>query len=63
MDNYSFDNKEENIDIKEEILKYSIHWRWFVLGGFVALVIAFIYLRYAENKYQTLKEFREYYGK
>lgn len=53
MDNYSFDNKEENIDIKEEILKYSIHWRWFVLGGFVALVIAFIYLRYAENKYQT----------
>jgi len=53
MDNYSFDNKEENINIKEEILKYAIHWRWFVLGGFVALVVAFIYLRYAESKYQT----------
>ncbi|PJR03965.1 GumC family protein [Avrilella dinanensis] len=53
MDNYSFDNKEENINIKEEIFKYIIHWRWFVLSGFVALVIAFLYLRYAENKYQS----------
>lgn len=53
MDNYSFDNKEENINIKEEIFKYIIHWRWFVLSGFIALVIAFLYLRYAENKYQS----------
>src|SRR5690606_26393556 len=53
MDNYSFDNKEENINIKEEIFKYIIHWRWFVLSGLVALVIAFLYLRYAENKYQS----------
>lgn len=53
MDNYSFDNKEENINIKEEIFKYIIHWRWFVLSGFISLVIAFLYLRYAENKYQS----------
>src|SRR5690554_314012 len=53
MDNYSFDNKEDNINIKEEILKYIIHWRWFLLSGLLALIIAFIYLRYAENKYQT----------
>src|SRR5690606_30893688 len=53
MDKYSFDNKEENINIKEEIFKYIIHWRWFVLGVFVSLVLAFIYLRYAENKYQS----------
>src|SRR5690606_36826636 len=33
--------------------KYIIHWRWFVLGVFVSLVLAFIYLRYAENKYQS----------
>lgn len=53
MDNYSFDNKEENIDIKEEILKYASHWRWFVLSAFVTLVLAFLYLRYAENKYPS----------
>lgn len=53
MDKYSFDNKEENINIKEEIFKYIIHWRWFVLGVFVSLVVAFLYLRYAENKYQS----------
>ena len=53
MDNYSFDNKEENINIKEEIFKYIVHWRWFVLGVLVSLVLAFIYLRYAENKFQS----------
>ncbi|HLW62224.1 MAG TPA: polysaccharide biosynthesis tyrosine autokinase [Flavobacterium sp.] len=53
MDNYSFDNKEDNINIKEEILKYIIHWRWFLLSGLLALIIAFIYLRYAESNYQT----------
>ncbi len=53
MDNYSFDNKEENIDIKEEVLKYTSHWRWFILSVFVTLVLAFLYLRYAENKYPS----------
>lgn len=53
MDNYSLDNKEENINIKEEVLKYASHWRWFILGALVTLVLAFLYLRYAENKYSS----------
>ena len=53
MDNYSLDNKEENINIKEEVLKYTSHWRWFILGALVTLVLAFLYLRYAENKYSS----------
>jgi len=48
--NQEFNNFEEqnenNFSIREQIDKYLIHWRWFVLGIFLSLVTAFLYLRY-----------------
>lgn len=46
-------NFEENeaLNIREEIEKYLFHWKWFLLGCFLALVLAFLYLRYTAPKY------------
>lgn len=41
------DRNEDGINIRNEIEKYLIHWKWFVLGVLAAIGIAFIYLRYS----------------
>ena len=43
----------ETINIRAEIEKYLIHWKWFVLGGFLAISIAFLYLRYATSQFSA----------
>ena len=39
--------------IKETIFQYLIYWKWFVLGIVICISIAFNYLRYSNNIYQT----------
>jgi capsular exopolysaccharide synthesis family protein len=45
--------KEVEINIREEVEKYVYHWKWFVLGVAIALVGAFLYLRYTPNQYEV----------
>lgn len=47
--NKEYINKQEEndtINIREELEKYLIHWKWFVLGVFLSISLAFLYLRY-----------------
>ena len=44
---------DQNINIREQLEKYLIHWKWFVLGIIVSLFLAFIYLRYAVPMYNA----------
>ncbi len=46
-------NNPENsgIELKEVIAGYTRHWKWFALCAFLALAIAWLYLRYATPKY------------
>ena len=49
-----FPQQTENNDtfnIREELEKYLIHWKWFVLGIFIAMLGAFLYLRYTTPQY------------
>ncbi len=39
--------------IKEVLISYLRYWPWFVLSVIIALIIAFIYVRYSSNIYQT----------
>jgi capsular exopolysaccharide synthesis family protein len=39
--------------IKETILQYFVYWKWFVLSLVICISIAFTYLRYSKNIYQT----------
>ncbi len=48
--NYLFVD-EEPINYRELIEKYVFHWKWFALGVVVAVVAAFLYLRYTPNTY------------
>ena len=55
MDNHSIsdDNQNEDFDLRTVLEKYLIHWQWFVLGVFVCVSLAFVYLRYATPQYQA----------
>lgn len=43
----------EEIDFKLEISKYLSFWPYFLIFTFFSVVSAYIYLRYAEFKYET----------
>ena len=51
--NYNLTNVDDDdtINIRAEIEKYIIYWKWFVLGVFVSIVLAFLYLRYSTPLY------------
>lgn len=45
--------EEESINLRELLDKYLYHWKWFLIGGFIALSIAFVYLRYSVPVYES----------
>ena len=47
-------HNEEDFNLREELGKYLRYWPWFVLGGFLSLTLAFIYLKLAVPRYQTV---------
>ncbi|KOY50646.1 GumC family protein [Polaribacter dokdonensis] len=51
LNNVLKNQEVDTINIREELEKYLSYWRWFVLGGILALVIAFLYLRYSSSTY------------
>jgi capsular exopolysaccharide synthesis family protein len=46
-------NTTSEDNIKETIFQYSIYWKWFVLGIVICLSIAFVFLQYSQDIYQT----------
>ncbi|MDO9275289.1 MAG: polysaccharide biosynthesis tyrosine autokinase [Lutibacter sp.] len=56
QENNQFDpinDTDESINLREQLENYLFHWKWFVLGVAVALVVAFFYLRYTPNQYSV----------
>ncbi|WP_130734313.1 tyrosine-protein kinase [Flavobacterium sp. J27] len=47
-------NQNNNFNFKEEVVKYVKHWKWFVLGLFLAILSAFLYLRYTIASYKAV---------
>src|SRR5690554_6062152 len=45
---------EPQLTLRDQIEQYARYWPWFVLFVLFALVISFIYLRYATPIYQTV---------
>src|SRR5690554_865393 len=44
---------EGEINLREEVEKYLIHWKWFVLCLILAMAGAYVYLRYAVKQYNV----------
>jgi len=47
------EDKDNVINLKEELFKYLAHWRWFVLSVFVSLILAFLYLKFTPKSYSV----------
>lgn len=46
-------NDNDSLNIREELEKYLIYWRWFVLCVLLSLICAFLYLRYSTPTYSA----------
>lgn len=51
MDHSSQDSSGESIDLKEIISGYTKHWKWFALSALVALLMAYVFIRYATPQF------------
>ena len=47
------EEKENTINLKEELFKYLTHWRWFVLSVFLSLICAVLYLKFTPKSYNV----------
>lgn len=45
-------NLFDEIDLKKEIVKYSVHWKYFLSSTILALICVFFYLRYTNAIYK-----------
>jgi len=45
--------EDDSINLRDELEKYLVHWKWFLLSGFIAIVLAFVYVRYATPQYSV----------
>ena len=54
MNNYNDFNVEDNSkNLKEEIIRYLTFWPWFLISIIIGLSLSFLFLRYAEYKYEA----------
>ena len=53
FDDNQFKETEENINIRAILEQYLYYWKWLVLGIFLSLIIAFVYVKYAQKQYQV----------
>ena len=53
MENIKNTIDTEGINIKELFFNYLMYWKWFVVGAVLSFFVAYTYLRYTPNIYQT----------
>ncbi len=51
MDQSSQNPSSESIDLKELLSSYTKHWKWFAISALLALILAYVYIRYATPEY------------
>ncbi|WP_163408392.1 GumC family protein [Flavobacterium ajazii] len=51
--NEVIEDEINDVNLREQLDKYLIHWKWFVLSIFLCLVLAVLYLRYTSPSYEA----------
>lgn len=46
-------DSDNSLSLKEQVFKYLIHWKWFLLSVFLFLFLAKLYLRYSIPEYKS----------
>ncbi|WP_304199897.1 polysaccharide biosynthesis tyrosine autokinase [Flavobacterium alvei] len=49
----AFDEQNDDFNLREAIERNLNHWQWFVIGAFLCISIAYVYLRYTVPQYQA----------
>jgi len=47
------DDEIEDINLRDQLNKYLIHWRWFLVSIIIGLILSFLYLRYTTPSYEA----------
>ena len=58
MENLNYNSNTEEFNIKEIIFKYLGYWKWFLIGTVICLFLAYTYLRYSSEIYQTVAKIK-----
>ena len=53
MDEFNEIEENDSLDLQSQLNKYLKKWPWFLLSLFVALIFAWLYLRYTPKQYAT----------
>ncbi len=53
QENFYQKSNDQGETIKTEVYKYLKHWYWFVLGVFITITVAILYLRYTPKVYKS----------
>lgn len=53
MENINNNSVTEDINIKDILFRYLAFWLWFLVGALIALFVAYTYLRYSNDIFQT----------
>ncbi|MGQ7945093.1 GumC family protein [Flavobacterium sp. WC2509] len=48
-----FENSEMDFSIREQLDKYLIYWKWFILAVIIGLMCAWVYLKFTTNQFQA----------
>jgi tyrosine-protein kinase Etk/Wzc len=51
--NPSNENHNREFQLRNFIDHYLVHWKWFLIGAFISLTIAYIYLRYTTPQFKA----------
>jgi tyrosine-protein kinase Etk/Wzc len=51
--NPSNENHNREFQLRNFIDHYLVHWKWFLLGAFISLTVAFVYLRYSTPQFKA----------
>lgn len=52
--NDTIDDEIDDVNLREQLDKYLVHWRWFLLSIVIGLILAFLYLRYTTPSYEAI---------
>ena len=53
FNNFKAFDSDDNVDLKQEVLKYLRYWPWFLAALMITVISAYVYLRFAPRIYET----------
>lgn len=53
FNNQTIGDGNQEMNLREQLDKYLIHWKWFLFSALICLVLAFLYLRYTTPIYEA----------